>query len=81
MAMRELRRVLVRGGICFLAVQEGTGEGWERRQRFGPVERLFTRYRLQEMAALLRQSGFDPQEQRRTNNGSPVWLQFLAVAD
>jgi SAM-dependent methyltransferase len=80
-ALRELRRVLVRGGICFLAVQEGTGEGWERRQRYGSVERLFTRYGLEEMATLMRQSGFEPQEQCRTNNGSPVWLQFLAVAD
>ncbi len=80
-ALRELRRVLVRGGICFLAVQEGTGEGWERRQRYGSVERLFTRYSSPEMATLLRQSGFDLQEQGRTNNGSPVWLQFLAVAD
>ncbi len=79
-ALRELRRVLVHGGVCFLAVQEGSGEAWELRRRYGSVARLFTRYSLPEMSTLLQQSGFYPREQRTIGNGSPTWLQFLAVA-
>jgi len=76
----ELRRVLVGGGICFIAVQEGTGEAWERRRRYGSVERLFTRYNTTELAKLLAGSGFRLREQHSISEGSVGWLQFLAVA-
>ena len=78
--LRELRRVLLRDGICFLAVQEGSGEGWERRGRYGSVERLFTRYRRAEMADLLAGSGLDVFEEHQADGGSVSWLQYLARA-
>jgi SAM-dependent methyltransferase len=77
-AIAELRRVLRPGGACFVAVQEGTGEAWERRRRFGAVERFFARYHAEELAGLLEQHGFVVLEQRMVGDGSVRWLQMLA---
>lgn len=73
--------MLAPGGVCFVAVQEGIGEGSERRRRYGVVERLFSRYTLDEMGDLLRASGFRLQEHSAETSGPPTWLQYLAVAE
>ena len=58
-ALAEVRRVLIPGGALFLAVQEGTGEGWERTTRYGEsVERFFARYDVTEMSTMLTSNGF-----------------------
>lgn len=78
--LREFRRALVPGGICFVAVQEGSGEAWERRRRYGAVERLFTRYRGVELAGLLTNSEFEVLEEHQVDDRSVRWLQILARA-
>lgn len=53
LALAEMARVLAPGGYLYLSVQKGSGEGWEVSPYQPPVERFFTRYALEEMAALL----------------------------
>lgn len=79
-ALAEMRRVLVPGGILFLAVQEGTGEGWERVPyiEVETVERLFSRYSSDEAENLLRQTGFAVRERGYGDSGKRQWLHFLA---
>jgi ubiquinone/menaquinone biosynthesis C-methylase UbiE len=77
-ALAEMRRVLAPAGALFLSIQEGIGEGWEPTTRYGePIERFFARYRAEEMAMLLVESGFvihdHTAESRR-------WLDFMATA-
>jgi len=77
-ALREMRRVLVDGGILFLGLQEGTGEGWEVGPYDVPVERFFARYRVAEVEEMLAQTGFVTLEYGSTDAGNRRWLQFLA---
>ncbi len=78
-ALVEFRRVLRPGGVLFLAVQEGTGEHWER-SPYGTVDRLFARYTSEEMVHLLTKYGFTIHEQAADTAGVRHWLQFLATS-
>ncbi len=78
-ALLEFHRVLRPGGVLFLAVQEGTGEHWERTPD-GTVERLFVRYTAQEMVHVLTKYGFTMHEQVTDQAGARHWLQCLATA-
>jgi ubiquinone/menaquinone biosynthesis C-methylase UbiE len=82
-ALGEIRRVLVRGGVLFLALQEGEGERWEPldANAYGhPVERFFARYGAEAAEALLGGSGFGVALRHHGPVGSRRWLRFLAVA-
>jgi ubiquinone/menaquinone biosynthesis C-methylase UbiE len=79
LALSEVRRVLVPGGVLFLSVQEGTGEGWERCS-YAPVERWFARCSQHDMVDLMTQSGLSVIETWATEGRLHPWLQFLARA-
>jgi len=79
LALSEIGRILVPGGILFLAIQEGTEEAWET-SPYGTIERFFARYRQAEMARLLSRSGFTVLETTANRTGSRYWLHFLARA-
>ncbi len=76
--LAEFGRVLRPKGVLFLAVQEGTGEQWERGP-YGAVDRLFARYSPAEMTTLLSGGGFTVHEQASDEAGTRRWLQFVAT--
>jgi SAM-dependent methyltransferase len=77
-ALAEIARVLVPNGSLFLTVQEGEGEGWEEHSPYGGAGRFVSRYRAEEMEALLVQAGFAIHDRRLDAAGARRWLQYLA---
>lgn len=57
-AWKEIARVLAPGGLFFLSVQKGHGEGVESAPVYGGVERFFARYHPNEIRDLLLGAGF-----------------------
>jgi ubiquinone/menaquinone biosynthesis C-methylase UbiE len=80
-ALAEVHRVLDSGGTLFLAVQEGTGEGWERTTYYSAsVERFFARYDAKEMSALLTSRRFTIHMHASNSAGPRRWLRLLCTA-
>jgi ubiquinone/menaquinone biosynthesis C-methylase UbiE len=79
LAVAEMRRVLVPGGMLFLGVQEGEGEVWETAP-YGHGARFFARYTPDEVAGVLSTAGFTMIEQGRGTAGTRRWLNVLASA-
>jgi ubiquinone/menaquinone biosynthesis C-methylase UbiE len=78
--LAEIHRVLEPEGLLFVSVQEGQGEGWEASRYDPAVSRFLARYRLNEMAALLRAAGFTICMSNVDRSTSFPWLHFMAVA-
>lgn len=78
-ALREMWRVLARGGALLLSVQEGEGEGWEDNRYFGNVHRFFARYSQGELERMLSEVGFAVLDRGRNESPLRMWLQFLAA--
>lgn len=83
-ALREMRRVLRSHGLLHLTLQEGESEDWESSLFEGvAVQRLFARYRQDEMTTLVEQAGFAIMASCTTRDETRRWLhwlQFLASA-
>jgi SAM-dependent methyltransferase len=77
-ALAEMHRVLAPGSPLLLAVQEGDSEGWEPAP-YGPVERFFARYRSDEIAPRLAESGFVVTERHVEETPTRRWLRLLAT--
>ena len=75
-ALAEFRRVLQPGGLCFIAVKHGTGEGWEAESYGLPAPRFFACYLPEELARLLTDAGFVPGLQGVQVIGK-LWLHTL----
>ncbi len=78
LALIEVRRVLLPGGVLFLSVQQGIGEVWEP-CTYADTERFFARYACGEIAALLSQCGFTTLEGSSGQGGARLWLQLFAI--
>jgi ubiquinone/menaquinone biosynthesis C-methylase UbiE len=78
-ALVEMHRVLVSGGVLFLSLQEGTGEGWEPCS-YAEVERFFARYEVREITTLLALHGFRVLHSATNEGAGRNWLQFFAAA-
>jgi ubiquinone/menaquinone biosynthesis C-methylase UbiE len=80
-ALGEIRRVLAPEGALFLAVQEGSGEGWEEGAHYGPkVERYFARYSVEDLCGLLMGAGLRPEHVWFNQTGARRWINVLALA-
>lgn len=77
-ALQEIRRVLRKGGILSVAVQEGEQEGLENNPYNQSGERFFARYSLEEMTDLLCRAAFNVLAARWTESDSHTWLRFVA---
>jgi ubiquinone/menaquinone biosynthesis C-methylase UbiE len=76
-ALTEMGRILQRGGLLFLSMQEGDGQAWEACP-YAPVERFFARYTHEELASLLAQTAFSVVETASNEGGPRRWLQVFA---
>ncbi len=79
-ALQEMRRVLRTGGLLFLSVKEGQGEGMEADPTNPWPARFYARYTMEEMAGLLQSNGFVISEQTSDQAPHTHWLRFLATA-
>lgn len=77
-ALGEMQRGLMPGGVLMLALQEGDGEGWESTPYASTVDRFFARYSQDEAEVMLTQTGFTIHERGRNDSRARTWLQFLA---
>ena len=72
LALWELYRILRPGGICFVSLKQGTGEGWSD-------QRWFAYYQPQELQRLCAGAGFELIEQSIQADhraGYPDWIQL-----
>ncbi|OGD90382.1 hypothetical protein A3D07_00850 [Candidatus Curtissbacteria bacterium RIFCSPHIGHO2_02_FULL_42_15] len=79
--LKSINKILKNGGILYLALKEGKGEGEVVDERFGKkVRRFFSFFSQQEVLDLLKESGFEllKKSKRQRAKNSTLWLQFLA---
>ncbi|MFN0072389.1 MAG: class I SAM-dependent methyltransferase [Chloroflexota bacterium] len=80
LALGEIRRVLKRGAMLVLSVQEGAGESWEA--SYGTnSERYFARYQAGEVVDMLIRTGFCVKETGRSVLPLRTWLTFVCYAE
>jgi len=61
-AFEEMRRVLRVGGVLYLLVKQGEGEGIEKDKRYGGAEKYSSYFTEQELKDLFRSNNFELQE-------------------
>lgn len=57
--MMEFKRVLKKGGIMFISLHEGTGEGFEKRKRYDDNSFFIKYYNPGDVAKLLKSAGLE----------------------
>lgn len=79
--LSEFRRVLRAGGVLYLGVKEGTGEGWTSDDSHGHVlPRFFAYYQAAELDERLAEAGFAVVDGWSRADRQQRWLNRLAVA-
>jgi ubiquinone/menaquinone biosynthesis C-methylase UbiE len=73
----RFHRLLRADGVLVVAVKEGVGEAWTRDDGWPP--RFFARYGSNELEALLRRAGFEPDPIRRSPGRDTQWFATLAT--
>lgn len=58
-ACQEMHRILQPGGILYISVKKGAGEGFEHDRRYGGVLKYWAYYSENEMVNILKQCGFE----------------------
>ena len=79
LALAEFRRILRRGGMLIVSVQEGSYEGPRFSEREG-VTRYFSDYQPAELAASLAGNDFVVTAQASDRVGPSTWLQTVCLA-
>jgi ubiquinone/menaquinone biosynthesis C-methylase UbiE len=80
-ALAEFARIVRCGGSLVMSIAEGDGEGFEAATRYGSDRRRwFTRYREQELTALLTAAGFSVRNTRR-HRAYRDWLSVHATRE
>ena len=77
--LSEFGRVIRAGGVLFLNVADGDGEGWEVASNYRSTRRRwFAFHRAQALTELLAATGFDVYDERRIETGRG-WLSLHAT--
>lgn len=82
----RIRHVLKPGGIFYLSVKKGVGEGLERDSRYGTLEKFFSYFDEEEIECYLEQSGFKVtwlltiKEERNVSYQTHLWIRILCSA-
>jgi SAM-dependent methyltransferase len=78
-ALREMRRVLMTGGVLYLGLAEGEGQGWERGP-YADEERFFAYHQAEELRGRLERAGFRVDAQSTDHTPRRRWIGLLATA-
>jgi ubiquinone/menaquinone biosynthesis C-methylase UbiE len=76
--LTEIRRVVRRGGLVMISVQEGDSEEWNGGYVDG-VLRFFARYTFEELRLLLQDHAFDIKDYARDTTMRRTWLTTLCT--
>ena len=76
--LKELARVLEKGGVLYLAVYEGMGELEVKKAEYMDEARHFYLYREKEMRGCLEEAGFDVSNSDVSNTETNKWLEVFA---
>lgn len=79
--LREFARVLQPEGVLYVAVKEGTGEGYDEERYGAGNPRFFTYWEPDALDAALTGAGFRIESARATRGPRDRWLQRLARRD
>ena len=79
-SLQEIHRILKRGGMLVLSIQEGNGEEWEESYVPG-VKRFFARYQINEMKDILSANGFSIHRTDSSRDGLRKWLSFVCITE
>lgn len=80
LALAEIRRVLLHGGVLLLGLQMGEGEVWEKNP-YGEGERFFARYSPEEATEMLARSGFTTGYSFNAGTPHRRWIHLIATSD
>lgn len=72
--LMEARRVLAPGGLFYLSLKEGTGEGWQSDSCGRQAPRFFTYWQADNLDAHLREAGFNTVAGWHEQGSSDAWL-------
>lgn len=75
--LRDVRRAARAGGVLFVAVKQGTGEGWSDWEGHA---RFFTYFQPQELARLVADAGFAVADLHTAVTRGTTWIQLTATA-
>jgi SAM-dependent methyltransferase len=78
-ALRQIHRVLKKGGIGMISLRQGDFEGVRQKIKFGHDDsRYFSYYQIDEFSTILHEAGFDVlRTTSRPEGDEYVWLAFL----
>jgi len=75
LALREIKRILRKGGVLFVLVQLGTGERWT--SNFG--KRYFSYYQPEELVKMIKGAGMDVRENWKEIGDKVDWIHLIGT--
>ena len=75
LALKEIRRILGKGGVLFVLVQLGTGERWT--SYFG--ERYFSYYQPEELVGMIKEVGMEVRENWEEAGDKVDWIHLIGT--
>src|SRR3989338_2520616 len=74
----NMKKILKREGVLYIAVKEGDGESLIEKERYGNMPRFYAFYKKKELEDLLLSNGFEIIELVQSNDEGTEWLEVFA---